>query len=204
MDYEQHLRRLDTEEETELSDLRSRVNVVDHEIEKAMQEVRRFQNTIVRLTLKKANMREEQDAIHGKFKYQRDELHKQEKLELRQRQATVGKEVEIIGAEVARRIPTAPRFTPRARCFLQHPFEVEEHDVRECFVFLTTSNPDRIKLLTRQHRCYGCFQPTALVVHELKDCQHPRYCAICRSPDHHQVLCAPRKVYDEALPGSAD
>ena len=89
MDYEQRFRRLDTEENTELSDLRARVNMVDREIERAMHEVRRFQNAIVRLTLKKAGMREEEYAIQGKFKYRRDELHKQEKMELRQRQATV-------------------------------------------------------------------------------------------------------------------
>jgi hypothetical protein len=202
MDYEQRLRRLDTEENTELSDLRARVNLVDSEIETARHEVRRSQNAIVRLTLKKAGMKEEEDAIHGKFKYRCDELHKQEKMELRQRQATIGKEVQIVGAEVARKIPKAPRFTPRIKCFLRHPFQVEDHDVGECYYFLTMSNPDRVNVLTAQHRCYGCFQLTALVVHEQNKCQHPLYCAMCRTPDHHQVLCAPRKVYDEALPGS--
>ncbi len=53
MDYEQRLRRLDTEENTELSDLRARVNLVDSEIETAMHEVRRFQNAIVRLCWKR-------------------------------------------------------------------------------------------------------------------------------------------------------
>jgi hypothetical protein len=201
MDYEQRLRRLDTEETTELADLRARVNVVDREIETAMHEVRRSQNAIVRLTLRKAGMKEEEDAIHGKFKYRRDELHQQEKAELRQRQAAIGKEVEIASAEVARRIPKAPRFTPEIKCFLKHPLLVEEHDVGDCYFFLSMSNPDRVKLLVDQHRCFGCFMPTAIVTHELNRCPHRRYCAMCKTPEHHQLLCAPRKIYDDAMLG---
>jgi hypothetical protein len=90
-------------------------------------------------------------------------------------------------------IPLAPRFTPGKRCFLRHPLSIEEHDLRECYFFSAMSNPDRVKLPTNQHRCFGCFQPTALVTHELNRCPHTHYCAMYRTPDHHQLLCAPSK-----------
>jgi hypothetical protein len=204
MDYVQRLRQLDTEETTELTDLREHGRVLDREIETAMNEVRRAQNVIVRLTQKKASLKEAEEAVHRRFKQQRDDLHEREKMELRRRQANGKMEVELVGrgGTVARRIPAAPPHTPRLRCFLQHLLVVEEHDLHECYVFLTMSNPDRVKLFTTQHRCFGCFLPTALVAHELNRCPHRRYCAICKTPDHHQVLCAPRQVYDEALPGS--
>ena len=206
MDFTLHLRRLDTEKETDLEAVRERSRIVDLEIGTAMQEVHRFQSIILRLTQEKAGLKEEEDQIHSRYQQRRDEIHEIEKKELRKRKETAGAEVEIFKSDksVARRIPKAPRFTPRIRCFLQHPFAVEEHDIGECYYFLTMSNPDRVKLLVGQHRCFGCFQPTALVTHELNKCPHPRYCLMCKSPDHHQVLCAPRKIYEEALPSLRD
>jgi hypothetical protein len=53
MDYLQRLRRLDTEENTDLADVRTRVQVLDLEMETAMYEVHRFQNIIILLTQKK-------------------------------------------------------------------------------------------------------------------------------------------------------
>jgi hypothetical protein len=107
----------------------------------------------------------------------------------------VGREVEVFarGGEVARRVPVAPRFTPRIPCFLQH-IPTEENTIEQCYFFLTMSNPDRVRLLTRHRRCFGCFLASAVVNHELKNCPERLYCAICKSPAHNQVLCAPRKV----------
>ena len=187
MDFTLHLRRLDTEKETDLDAVRERSRIVDLEIGTAMQEVHRFQSIILRLTQEKAGLKEEEDQIHSRYQQRRDEIHEIEKKELRKRKETAGAEVEIFKSDksVARRIPKAPRFTPRIRCFLQHPFAVEEHDIGECYYFHTISNPDRIKLLVGQHRCFGCFLPTTLVTHELNQCRHPRYCLICKNPEHH-------------------
>ena len=187
MDFTLHLRRLDAEKETELDTVRERSRVIDLEIGTAMREVHRFQSAILRLTQEKANLKEEEDQIHSRYQHQRDKLDEVEKEELRQRKENAGAEVGIFKPDtsVARRIPKAPRFAPRIRCFVQHPFNMEEHDVGECYYFLTMSNPDRIKLLTGQHRCFGCFLPTTLVTHELNQCRHPRYCLICKNPEHH-------------------
>ena len=206
MDYSQRLRRLETEKDTDLAALREMAQVKDLEIGTAIREVHRFQTIIVKLTQEKADLKAEEDAIHSRYQHQRDELHETEKKELRQRKENVGVQVEVFknDTSVARKIPKAPRFTPRIRCFLQHPFSMEEHDIGECYYFLTMSNPDRVKMMVGQHRCFGCFQPSALVMHELSRCPHPRYCLMCRTPDHHQVLCAPRKVYEDALPASTD
>jgi hypothetical protein len=57
MDYIQRLCRLDTEENTELTGLGGRVQLLDLENETAMNEVRRFQNVIVKLTQMKANLK---------------------------------------------------------------------------------------------------------------------------------------------------
>ena len=142
-------------------------------------------------------------AIHHHYAQQRDELHELEMSKLRKRQANVGMQLDVVKAgTVSRRIPRAPKFTPVIRCFLKHPFIVEENDIEECYLFLTTSNPDRVRILVEQHRCFGCPQNSALVTHELNQCPHLRYCAVSKTADHHQVLCAPRKVYEEALPAS--
>ena len=47
MDYTQHLRRLDTEKETELDIVRERSRAIDLEIGTAMREVHRFQSLII-------------------------------------------------------------------------------------------------------------------------------------------------------------
>ena len=169
-----------------------------------MQEVHRFQNVIVRLTQEEAGLKEEEAQIHSRYQQRRDDLHEREKMDLRKRKENVGAEVEVFKSDtsVARRIPKAPRFTPVIRCFPTHPFAVEEHDIGECYAFLTMSNPDLVKLFVDQHRCFGCFQSSSIVAHGLKQCPHLRYCIMYKSPDHHQLLCAPRKVYEEVLPAT--
>ena len=203
MDYSQRLRRLETEKDTDLTAIRELAQIKELEIGTAIREVHRFQNVIIKLTQEKDHLKRQEDAIHQRYAQQRDELHKLEMSELRERRTNVGMQMEVVKAgTVSRRIPRAPKFTPVIRCFLKHPFAVEEHDVGECYLFLTTSNPDRVRILIKQHRCFGCFLPSALVTHEVNKCPHPRYCAVCKTADHHQALCAPRKVYEEALPGS--
>jgi hypothetical protein len=120
-------------------------------------------------------------------------------VELRQRQATIGKEVEVIarGGEVAGGF-LRPHDSLLRSGVSYSMFEVEEHDVGECYLFLTMSNPNRVKLLNNHHRCFGCLQGSVIVNNELKECPHRRYSAICKTPDRHQLLSAPRKVYDEA------
>ena len=50
MDFNVHLRRLDTEKETELDTVREYSRVIDLEIGTAMREVHHFQSAILRLT----------------------------------------------------------------------------------------------------------------------------------------------------------
>ena len=79
MDFTLHLRRLDTEKETDLDAVRERSRIVDLEIGTAMQEVHRFQSIILRLTQEKAGLKEEEDQIHSRYQQRRDEIHEIEK-----------------------------------------------------------------------------------------------------------------------------
>ena len=107
------------------------------EIRTAIREVHRFQNIIIKLTQEKDDLKKEEDAIHHRYAQQRDELHELEMSELRERRTNVGMQLEVVKAgTVSRRIPRAPKFTPVIRCFLKHPFIVEEHDVGECYLSL--------------------------------------------------------------------
>ncbi|KAI9557183.1 hypothetical protein GHT06_016993 [Daphnia sinensis] len=100
----------------------------------------------------------------------------------------------------------APRHTPTIMCFLRthlnQPGMVScGRKIRECESFMLQTNRERMELLFAQHRCFGCFLPLSVAGHlKLADCPHPRFCAICKTNDHHQILCAPRRVYQGIIP----
>ncbi|KAI9557133.1 hypothetical protein GHT06_016936 [Daphnia sinensis] len=107
--------------------------------------------------------------------------------------------------------PDAPRFvaplhTPTILCFLRTHLGKPGmlycgRKVLECEDFMLKTNRERMELLFAQHRCFGCFLPLSVAGHlKLSDCPHPRYCAICDSKDHHQILCAARRVYQGVIP----
>ncbi|KAK4013085.1 hypothetical protein OUZ56_025325 [Daphnia magna] len=93
----------------------------------------------------------------------------------------------------------APRHTPTIVCFLRthlnQPGMVScGCKIRECDGFMLQTNRERMELLFAQHRCFGCFLPLSVAGHlKLADCPHPRFCAMCGTNDHHQILCAPRR-----------
>ncbi|KZS11866.1 Uncharacterized protein APZ42_023345 [Daphnia magna] len=100
-----------------------------------------------------------------------------------------------------------PNHTPVLPCFLkQHVGKPEGTSgcgrlIAECEEFMTFTNQDRLELLFKQHRCFGCFLPVAVAGHtKLIDCPHPRYCSLCKVSDHHQILCGPRCAYRGVLP----
>ncbi|KAK4003910.1 hypothetical protein OUZ56_005659 [Daphnia magna] len=104
-------------------------------------------------------------------------------------------------AEVQPNAPqfVAPRHTPTIVCFLRthlnQPGMVScARKIRECDGFMLLTNRERMELLFAQHRCFGCFLPLSVAGHlKLADCPHPRFCAMCGTNDHHQILCAPRR-----------
>ena len=81
---------------------------------------------------------------------------------------------------------------------------MEEHDIGECYYFLTMSNPDRVKLLVGRHiaatRGLSNRSPSSLT----SSTDTLTRVTAAPSPDNHQVLCAPWKIYEEALPGPRD
>ncbi|KAK4004357.1 hypothetical protein OUZ56_006094 [Daphnia magna] len=104
-------------------------------------------------------------------------------------------------AEVQPNAPqfVAPRHTPTIVCFLRthlnQPGMVScGRKIRECDGFMLLTKRERMELLFAQHRCFGCFLPLSVAGHlKLAGCPHPRFCAMCGTNDHHQILCAPRR-----------
>ncbi|KAI9559429.1 hypothetical protein GHT06_013417 [Daphnia sinensis] len=107
--------------------------------------------------------------------------------------------------------PDAPRFvaplhTPTIICFLRTHLGKPGmlscgHKILECEDFMLKTNRERMELLFEQHRCFGCFLLLSVAGHvKLADCPHPRFCAICSTTDHHQILCAPRRAYQGVIP----
>ncbi|KAK4007060.1 hypothetical protein OUZ56_012216 [Daphnia magna] len=73
--------------------------------------------------------------------------------------------------------------------------------ISECEGFMLRTNRERMELLFAQHRCSGCFLLLSVArTLKLVDCSHPRYCAMCGTTDHHQILCAPRREYQGIIP----
>ena len=68
------------------------------EIGTAIREVHRFQNVIIKLTQEKDHLKRQEDAIHQRYAQQRDELHKLEMSELRERRTNVGLQLEVVKA----------------------------------------------------------------------------------------------------------
>ncbi|KAK4030953.1 hypothetical protein OUZ56_024382 [Daphnia magna] len=98
----------------------------------------------------------------------------------------------------------APQNTPAILCFLRTHLGKPGmwacgRKVSECKDFMLRTNRKRLELLFAQHRCFGCFLPLSVDGHlKLADCPHPRHCAMCDSPDHHQIR-APRWAYEEVI-----
>jgi hypothetical protein len=181
------------EEEAELDEIKDRIQLIKIEKETAIQEAFRFQNLVIKKDRELAQ--EEENAAEAVHRHQerRAELIRHFQIMDRRRMITTGMDED----RPDRVRLVAPPHTPRIKCFLSHPLQVEDHSVDRCYWFLAMSNPERIELMFRQHRCYGCFFPTAVIGHELSQCPHLRYCSRCRSHDHHQLLCGPKKVYDD-------
>ncbi|KAK4006615.1 hypothetical protein OUZ56_011772 [Daphnia magna] len=100
----------------------------------------------------------------------------------------------------------APQHTPSNLCFLRTHLGKPGmwacgRKISECDDFMLRTNRERLELLFAQHRCFGCFLPLSVAGHlKLADCPHPWHCAMCDSPVHHQILCAPRWAYQKVIP----
>ncbi|KAK4017483.1 hypothetical protein OUZ56_032794 [Daphnia magna] len=74
-------------------------------------------------------------------------------------------------------------------------------EISESEDLMLRTNRERMELLFAQHRCFGCFLPLSVTGHlKMADCPHLRYCAMCGTTDHHQILCAPRRAYQGIIP----
>ena len=74
-----------------------------------------------------------------------------------------------------------PLHTPVRPCFLPIHQKKRGHcklSIPDCEEFMTLTNPERMKLLFKQHRCFGCFLPVAVAGHlTLAECpQSPVLC----------------------------
>jgi hypothetical protein len=180
-------------EEAELGEINGRIQIIKIEKETAIQEAFRFQTVVIKKDRELAQ--EEENAAEAAHRHQerRTDLIRHFQIIGRGHRITTGGNED----RPARVRLVAPARTSNIRCFISHPFQVEVHSVNQCYLFLALSNPERIELLFKKHRCYGCFLPTSVVGHELAQCPHSRFCSRCQSHEHHQLLCGPKKVYDD-------
>ena len=98
MNFNVHLRRLDTEKETELDTVRECTRVIDLEIGTAMREVHHFQSAILRLSQEKADLKDEEDQIHSRYQKRPDELNEIKKgnfVNVRRQQALKSKSLNL-------------------------------------------------------------------------------------------------------------
>ena len=143
------------------------------------------------------------DEVDVQLHYQVRVRRELERVEVDQRLSSLGRGRTIASSQREdgdfRIVLQAPSSTPSIRCFMVHPIEVENHHVDECHFFLSLTNEERVALLIKQHRCFGCFMPSAVVDHEVGNCPHPKRCNKCQSQEHHQILCGSKKLYEDLL-----
>ncbi|KAI9563369.1 hypothetical protein GHT06_010830 [Daphnia sinensis] len=123
---------------------------------------------------------------------------------IREKKANVNVSPTVLARDVPKYV--VPLYTPSIRCFLPRHLEKPGSyrcilKIAECEEFMTLTNQDRLELLFAQHRCFGCFLPVFVAEHTtIAHCPHPRYCDLCKSSDHHQLLCGPRSAYMKLQP----
>jgi hypothetical protein len=88
---------------------------------------------------------------------------------------------------------TPPLYTPTVPCFLEHwtPFN---HQLADCYDFLRLPPEARYTLLKSKGKCFGCWV-TPVPFHTSRNCPKRKYCSICHSLDHQELLCCERVIF---------
>ena len=198
---QERIRQLETSLDIRLAELRGHVMTLKIQKETALDEVDRIQRFVIKKDrqIEAINQEIEDVQLHYQVRVRRE----LERVEVDQRLSSLGRGRTIASSQREdgdfRIVLQAPSSTPSIRCFMVHPIEVENHHVDECHFFLSLTNEERVALLIKQHRCFGCFMPSAVVDHEVGNCPHPKRCNKCQSQEHHQILCGSKKLYEDLL-----
>ena len=184
--------------------LNEEINVASTEKGTAIMEVSRLQNFVLKKDKRIVKLHQEIEDTRAFYNSNIEEVHRAERAEYVKRVIAMGrgrciKNVVEDSPGLVGKV-NVPRYTPKVSCFLAHGWDDKPHLLRECAMFLSMSNQQRANLLFKERRCYGCFLSQSLTGHTANECDHPRFCNICKSDDHHQLLCGSREMYRSLLP----
>ena len=194
---------LQQEADLVIATLAEEINVASTEKNTAIMEVARLQNFVLKKDKRIAELHQEIEDTHAFYNKKIGEVHRAERAEYVKRVLAMGRGLCIKNVPedppgLAGKVEV-PRYTPKVSCFLAHGWDDKPHLLRDCSMFLSMSNQQRANLLFKERRCYGCFLSQSLTGHTANECDHPRFCNICKSDDHHQLLCGSREMYRSLL-----
>jgi hypothetical protein len=200
---QERIRQLEDLQEMRLAELRRHVITLKIQKETALDEVDRMKRFLTQKDRQIEALTQEIEGVQLHYQVRLRRERELEGMEVNHRLNLLGRGRALASSQQengdVRIVLRAPPSTPSVRCFMNHPFKVEAHNVDECHFFLALTNEERVTLLFKQRRCFGCFMPSSIVDHEIGECPHPRRCNRCQSSDHHQALCGSKKLY-ESLP----